>query len=178
MPLKLNVGLAQKIGQPAYSSLSAACYVELELESTLLQSDLEAFQRHVRNAYHACRQAINDELARHQRGSNSVDGSHLPARNGYNHENGDTRNTNGQSVNQSPEHEAHRASQKQLDYATQLAQQIRGLGPLRLESLSDKLFGRPLGELSTLHASSLIDMLKAIKEDRISLEDALDGAAA
>lgn len=178
MPLKLNIGLAQKIGQPAYSSLSAACYVELELESTLLQNDLDAFQRHVRHAYNACRQAINDELTRHQRAGNSADTSPALLRNGNGQEVGEARNGNGQVVTPSPEHETPRATQKQLDYAAQLAQQIRGLGSHRLERLTEEMFSRSLAELTTLQASSLIDMLKGIKEDRISLDDALHGVEA
>lgn len=65
MPLKLNVGLAKKVGQPEYGSLSASCHVELDLDQSLLQSDLDGFRRRVRNAFVACRQAVNDELARH-----------------------------------------------------------------------------------------------------------------
>ena len=63
MPLKLNVGLSKKIGLPDYGSLGASCHV-VELDGTLLQQDLDTFQRHVRNAYVACAQAVN-ELGRH-----------------------------------------------------------------------------------------------------------------
>lgn len=164
MPLKLNIGLAQKIGQPAYSSLSAACYVELELESTLLQNDLDGFQRHVRHAYNACRQAIQDELMRHQRPGTSSDAAPALSRNG-----------NGSVATPISVHETPRATQKQLEYAAQLAQQIRGLGAHRLAGLADKMFGRPLEELTTFEASSLIDTLRAIKDDRICLDDVLHG---
>jgi hypothetical protein len=43
MPLKLNVGLAKKVGQPNYSSLCASCAVECELDAMLLATDLEQF---------------------------------------------------------------------------------------------------------------------------------------
>jgi hypothetical protein len=66
MPLTLNVGLTKKIGQPDYGSLGASCHVEVELDSHLLQHDLDGFQQQVRKAFVACRQAVHDELAKAQ----------------------------------------------------------------------------------------------------------------
>jgi hypothetical protein len=71
MPLKLCVGLSRKVGLPDYGSLGASFQVELELDSSLLQHDLNAFHQHVQDAYVACRQAVNDELARQR----ATDGS-------------------------------------------------------------------------------------------------------
>ena len=46
--LKVSVGLSKKVGLPEYGSLGASCHVEVELDSALLQNDLEKFQQHVR----------------------------------------------------------------------------------------------------------------------------------
>src|SRR3954447_15338518 len=76
MPLTLNIGLTKKMGLPDYGSLGASCHVQVELDGSLLQSDLDGFHRHVRNAFRACRQAVHDELAR----QNQMD---PPASNGH-----------------------------------------------------------------------------------------------
>lgn len=64
MPMKLNVGLSKKVGLPDYGSLGASCHVELELDSTLLTTDIDAFQAKVKQAFVACSQSVKDELYR------------------------------------------------------------------------------------------------------------------
>jgi hypothetical protein len=91
MPLTLNVGVSRKIGQPDYGSLGANCHVEVELDTALLREDLDAFHRHVRNAFLQCRQAVDDELTQAQQGESS--NGH---RNGHhNGTNGNVSNGNG-----------------------------------------------------------------------------------
>ena len=174
MPLKLNVGVNKKIGLPDFGSLGTSCHVEVEVDSGLIFDDLDAFHQKVRQAYVACTQAVNDELAR-QQGSTTQPPSQTQATasngnattiasngNGNGHHNG----TNGGG-----------ASQKQINYANQLAGQIQGLGVRRLEALAIKMFSKPIAGLSSLDASSLIDTLKAIKDGRLDVNAALDGAS-
>ena len=168
MPLKLSVGLSRKVGLPDYGSLGASCQVEFELDSSLLQRDLAGFQRHVRDAYIACGQAVNDELAR-QRAS-GLEHVQTPMKQSAT-PTADASSGNGNGNGN------HHASQKPLDYVQQLARQIRGLGVRRLDDLAQRMFNKPLVAASSLEASSLIDTLKAIKAGELNLEEVLDGAA-
>ena len=95
MPLKVSVGLSQKVGLPDYGSLGASCHVEYEADSTLLTTDLEMFQRQVKNAFVACKQAVQDELHRHQSGPPTANGNGPPSRNSDSHDNGHERKYNG-----------------------------------------------------------------------------------
>jgi hypothetical protein len=61
--LKLHAGVSKKVGLPGYSSASASCTIEAELDSSLLQ-DHEGFQIVVRRAYQSCEQAVQDQVAR------------------------------------------------------------------------------------------------------------------
>ena len=61
--LKLHAGVSKKVGLPGFSSASASCTIEAELDSSLLQ-DHEGFQVVVQRAYASCEQAVQDQIAR------------------------------------------------------------------------------------------------------------------
>ena len=61
--LKLHAGVSKKVGLPGFSSASASCTIEAELDSTLL-NDTEGFQIVVQRAYQSCEQAVQDQIAR------------------------------------------------------------------------------------------------------------------
>jgi hypothetical protein len=61
--LKLHAGVSKKVGLPGFSSASASCTIETELDSSLLQ-DHEGFQVVVQRVYRSCETAIEDQIAR------------------------------------------------------------------------------------------------------------------
>ena len=63
--LKLHAGVSKKVGLPGFSSDSASCTIEAELDGSLL-NDTQSFQMVVRRAYQSCEQAVQDEIARLQ----------------------------------------------------------------------------------------------------------------
>ena len=175
MPLKLNIGLCRKIGQPDFGSVGATCNVELEIDQGLLEHDLESFHAKVNGAYVACSQAINDELARQQGPSASPapatssngNGNGHGSQQAYNGGNGSGDGSNGRGRH---------VTDKQLAYVRQLAGQIDALGTRRLDPLANRLYGKTATELSSFEGSQLIDALKEIKAGRTALPADLDGA--
>ena len=118
MPMKLQVGLARKVGLPEYSSVSASCSVEVDLNGSLVFDDLDGFHRHVRQAYVACQQGVDDELARQRQGEPAAasawsDRTHERA--------GNTAGPNDSRSSGNGASNGRRASQKQLGFIRQLA---------------------------------------------------------
>jgi hypothetical protein len=175
MPLTVNVGYSQKLGRPDFGSIGASCHVECELDGRLAFDDPEKFQSKIRELYTACAQAVEKQLSQHQSGN--PDHSNSP-RNG-------TRKASKEAKSGGPAESKsvtngsanHRTSGRQIEYLNQLARQIDGVGGRGLESLAQRICGKPLANLSSFDASSLIDTLKAIKSGKLDVDGALQGAA-
>jgi hypothetical protein len=166
MPLKLNVGVSRKVGLPGYSSIGASCNVESELDSSLLENDLDRFHAQVRDAFVAAHQAVNDELDRLQDHLPVQLNGHPVATNSDNYRNGaetrangSTRRTTGVPArnNDAGWHRPRPATSSQVKaiYAIARDQNIALEGLLRQEFG----VGRP-EDLSLPDASRLIDTLK------------------
>ena len=158
MPLKLNVGLSRKIGEANYGSRGACVNIEVEVEPTLVEKPDQLRER-VRYLFQLAKTSVEEELSGH----------------GVRDAAGSGNNGNGNAGAQGGS--GHQATDKQLGYARQLAGQVSGLGIRRLDELTNKMFGKPVTELTTLDASGLIDMLKQLKAGDIDLAAALSGAA-
>jgi hypothetical protein len=151
MPLKLSVALSKKVGQPDYGSLGASCGVEIELDSRLIEHDLDGFHDKVRDAFIACTQAVNDELARQ---NVRADKSYA---NGHADRNGSAARGNGALPRgRRP------ASPAQVRAITAIACRHR----LELPSMLHDRFGvSDVNELTLGDASKFIDELKAVGAD-------------
>jgi hypothetical protein len=162
MPIKLNVSVSKKVGQPDFGSLGASCSVEVELPHNIVFDDLEAFHRHARNVYVAATQAVNDELARHAGNAGASNGNGNTAGNGHaapsgnGHTNGRTNgcaNGNGKAKSN-----GRKATESQLRAIRAIANRLG----LDLASTLEERFGIDHPEdLAIGQASELIDSLKA-----------------
>jgi hypothetical protein len=178
--LRLNIGFNRKLGEANFSSRGASVNLEIEVESGVVREP-DKLQAKIDYLFKLAKASVDAQL----NGTSPPQQPQPTANNNGNNGNGTHANvsagqTNGNgSTNGSSNGSGHHASEKQLNFANQLAKGIRGLGARRLESLSGRMFGKPLAGLTSLDASSLIDTLKAIKEGRVSLDAALsEGTAA
>ena len=204
MPLKLNVGLMKKIGQPRYGSLCASCHLEIEMESSLLETDADAFRDRVRRTFAVCRRAVETELAVGDvrrldsppamlEAAGDAAGDAEANRPPTDHsaksgalkssalKNGAVRNgvvRNGVAAGDrdgpDSEEEFLPASASQIDYVRRLAGRIGRAAGLRVEVLAQRCFGRPLAELSRHKAACLILALPAVKAGELNWETALE----
>jgi hypothetical protein len=170
MPMTVNVGFSQKLGQPDYGSIGASCHIECELDGGLLDHDPNMFQSKIRELYAACAQAVHDELGRHQ--PDQSHNSPAPA----NGKNKSTKESKASGVPATQNGSSnHQVSARQIEYLERLARENADLGIHRLEVLAQRMHGKPIAGLSSFEASGLIDTLKAVKEGRLDLNAALEG---
>jgi len=150
MPLTVNVGLSKKVGLPDYGSLGASCHVEVELDGSLVFSDLDAFQQKVKQAFVACSQAVSDELYRQQ----SAGSSTASAASAFVH-------GNGQRGNDQPTGQRRSQPRKATASQVRAIEAIAGKIQLDLSAWLQERYGLPLAsELSITQASETIDALK------------------
>jgi hypothetical protein len=163
-PVTISTSVSKKIGLPNYSSLGASCGLQFEIDSRILLVDPELLRRQIRDAYAACDESVQNELARQRAmpfGSNQKPDSRA-------HRNGaGTHGCNGS-----------RATSRQMAFVEELAGEIRELNAAQLETLALRVFGKPLTEFTTHDASQLIDTLKAIKAGKLELHSVLNDAQA
>ena len=161
--LKLHAGVSKKVGLPGFSSASASCTIEAELDSSMLQ-DHEGFQIVVRRAYQSCEQAVQDQIARltsdgpvvaqpqeivEVRTSPTISGARITT-NGA-----DSGMTNSAVFRDAPSPRPATASQVKAIRAIAARRKIDLVGMLR------ERFGiQTADELGIRQASSLIDELK------------------
>jgi hypothetical protein len=159
MPMKVSVGLSKKLGLPDYGSLGASCHVEVELDGSMLQNDVEKFQQHVRRAYQACAQAVSEELARNN-------GHHSANNNGSPPTNGNGTNGNGHAPSNGNGHSngQRRATQSQAKAIYAIARNQR----IDVGQLMDRYGVKKPEDLDIKTASKVIDSLKSNAEGRQS----------
>src|SRR5208283_118061 len=178
MPLKLTAGVSKKLGLPGYSSVGAVCHVEMELDSGLIEEAPEAFLAQVRQIYTQCAESVDEELARHQAPRNparpasemSAEGCAVAdghtAVNGNGQPPGDTNgngHANGHLPSRANGKARSRLSARQLEYVQDLSGRA-GMDAEQVEGLSQRLFEKPLAELSGGEASGLIRALQEMQE--------------
>ena len=154
MPVKLSVGLQQKVGLPDYGSLGASCFLEFEIERSCIEGDPDGFQHQVRTAFAACRQSVSEQLAMPAtKPPPAANGQSHVAVNGY-------ANGHPSGVHTFPAKGTATDSQVRAIYA--IARR-HGLDP---ENLATQRFHRErLEDLSVREASALIDELKRVARE-------------
>jgi hypothetical protein len=157
MPPKLTVGLNKKIGLPDYGSLGASCSVEIEIDSQVMGRNSGLLQQQVQQAFDACSQAVECELARQMSPQAYAGARHAP---------GNNSPTNG-TTNGHPQNGQHKNGHSKPNGRRATASQVRailGIADRKSIDLAQELksrFGvdRP-EDLFVGDASRLIDDLK------------------
>lgn len=154
MPMKLNVGLSRKVGEPNYGSRGASVNLELELDNSLVEQP-ERLRDRIRQLYQLAKASVDEELNAH---------SQEPANGASNGHSFDRYRTNGNSNGASNGHAANGHGPRQATSSQVKAiHAIAGRNRIDVARLVQDRFNvqRP-DDLSISDASTLIDELKAV----------------
>jgi hypothetical protein len=174
MPVKLQLGVSKKLGQPRYGSLGANCQIEVELDSSLVaEENLAAFRAQTERIYTLCIEAVEDELARHASADASSAAVPRPRKGLPN-----ASRSAQESCGATPSGAGRPATERQLRYLELLAVQCDDSGCDLAACLAHDRFGKPPAELASGEASQLIHVLEDLRSGRRELSDVLgDGSA-
>lgn len=158
MPLKLNIGLSQKVGDSNYGSRGASVNVELEVESTLA-NDPGKLRDRIRQVFDLVRVSVNDEL----NGNGHRETS--PPSNGNGDHSGSNGTKNGNGAGNGQRQSSGNGSGKSRQATVSQIRAIRAIASRLNTNLENLLYdrfrvNRP-DDLSISDASTLIDELKA-----------------
>ena len=166
--LKLHAGVSKKVGLPGFSSASASCTIEAELDGSLLH-DREGFQIVVQRAYKSCEKAVEDQIARLLVQGNPTPNSPVCAPDVSEH----PQTTNGpQTRSQSPSRASQPVVQEVIEVRTSPA-----IGGTRITTTSNSLPShRPatasqVRALRAIAARRKIDLVGLLR-DRFGLQTA------
>ena len=166
--LKLHAGVSKKVGLPGFSSASASCTIEAELDGSLLH-DREGFQTVVQRAYESCEKAVEDQIARLLVQGNPTPNSPVCVPDVSEH----PQATNGpQTRSQTPSHASQPVPQEVIEVRTSPA-----IGGTRITTTSNSLPShRPatasqVRALRAIAARRKIDLVGLLR-DRFGLQTA------
>jgi hypothetical protein len=149
MPMKLNVGLCQKVGESNYGSRGASVNLELELDSALVAEPAKLKEK-IRGLFAVVRTSLTEEL--NGNGHGNGNGHANGQGNGNGHSNG-----NGDQNPQKPRSAT--PSQVKAIFAITKAQG-RNMGSL----LNERFHVAYAEQLTVQQASALIDELKRSRQ--------------
>ncbi|NQV23112.1 MAG: hypothetical protein HQ518_01990, partial [Rhodopirellula sp.] len=154
MPMKLNVGLSRKVGEPNYGSRGASVNLELELDNSLVEQP-ERLRDRIRQLYQLAKASVDEEL-----NGNSQE----PANGGGNGHSFDRYRTNGNGNGTNNGHSTNGHGPRQATSSQVKAiHAIAGRNRIDVARLvQDRFHVQRPDDLSITDASTLIDELKAV----------------
>ena len=162
MPMKLNVGLSRKVGEPNYGSRGASVNLELELDNSLVEQPKRLRER-IRQLYQLAKASVDEEL--NASGGLPSNGQHPTSDNHNGHGidryrmNGNGSNNGANNGHTSNGHGPRQATSSQVKAIHAIASRNRiDVGRL----VQDRFNVQRPDDLSISDASTLIDELKAV----------------